>query len=171
VSDERFDAATAEILQKRALRLRRPLSDGEEEAVHWFAEFPVGDLIHALPLSSLCGAVPLKSVTPVPLSAPHVLGILRFGGQIISAMSLSALLGGRGWKVDPAVLLVVDPGFGQPIALDCEQIPRAVALPPSAISVPSGNAWTEIATPDGRLLRVIDLKVLLNRRGEARRGR
>jgi purine-binding chemotaxis protein CheW len=169
VSQE-LDALTHEILTRRADRLGKPQTETEEEAVQWFAEFPVGDMLHALPLKQLRGAVPLKSVTPVPLSAPHVVGILRFGGQVISALSLSALLGGRGWRVDPAVLIVVDPGFGLPIALDCEQIPRAVALPPSIVPAPTGAAWYEVAAPGGRVLRLIDLKMLLNRRAEARRA-
>lgn len=170
MSQADLDALTAEILARRADRLGKPHADVEEEAVEWFAEFPVGDMMHALPLLQLRGAVPLKSVTPVPLSAPHVVGILRFNGQVISALSLSSLLGGRGWRVDPAVLIVVDPGFGQPIALDCEQIPRAVALPPSIIPRSTGAPWYEVAAPGGRVLRLIDLKVLLNRRAEARRA-
>ena len=82
---------------------------------------PSGRLDDALPLESLRAAVPLRMVTPVPLSPPHVIGILRFQGQILTAMSLSSLLGGRGWREDPAVLLVVDPGMGgRLLALDCQ---------------------------------------------------
>ncbi len=83
-----------ELLERRAARLRDKPRAAEEESVLWAAEFPVGEDSYALPLESLRAAVPLKMVTPVPLSPPHVIGILRFQGQILTAMSLSSLLGG-----------------------------------------------------------------------------
>src|SRR5207244_1724402 len=101
-----------ELLDRRAARLREKPRETEEESVLWAAEFPVGEDSYALPLDTLRAAVPLKMVTPVPLSPPHVIGILRFQGQILTAMSLSSLLGGRGWREAPAVLLGVDPGLG-----------------------------------------------------------
>src|SRR2546423_7874892 len=118
-----------DLLERRAARLREKPRATEEESVLWAAEFPVGEDSYALPLESLRAAVPLKMVTPVPLSPPHVIGILRFQGQIITALSLASLLGGRGWREDPAVLLVVDSGFGRLVALDCERIPKPVGLP------------------------------------------
>ena len=89
----------------------------------------MGEDNYAIPLDLLRAAVPLRMVTPVPLSPPHVIGILRFQGQIVTALSLASLLGGRGWREDPAVLLVVDPGFGRLVAVDCERIPKPVGLP------------------------------------------
>src|SRR5262249_57706996 len=114
---------------------------GEEgEATFWVAEFPVGDERYAVPLQRLRGSVPLRLVTPVPLSPPHVVGILRFQGQVIAALSLAALLGGRGWRQDPAVLLVVEGPSGDLLALDCEQVPQPLAAPPrSAGEGPEGH--------------------------------
>ena len=77
-----------------------------------------------MPLESLRAALPLRLVTPVPLSQPHVIGVLRYQGQVLAALSLASLLGGHGWRQDPAVLLVVDRGDGELCALDCEAIPR-----------------------------------------------
>ncbi|TMA19216.1 MAG: chemotaxis protein CheW, partial [Deltaproteobacteria bacterium] len=118
-----------ELLVRRAERVRHKASEVDEENVLWVAEFPIGEETYALPLQTLRAAVPLKMVTAVPLSPPHVIGILRFQGQIVTALSLASLLGGRGWREDPAVLLVVDPGFGRLIALDCERIPKPTGLP------------------------------------------
>src|SRR5687767_10137255 len=112
------------LLEERAKRLR-DLEQTEvvrEEAVHWVAEFPLGEERYALPLESLRAALPLRMVTPVPLSAPHVIGVLRFQGQVLAALSLASLLGGHGWRQDPAVLLVVDRGDGELCAVDCEAI-------------------------------------------------
>src|SRR5207253_4441534 len=156
-----------ELLERRAARLREKPRESEEESVLWAAEFPVGEDSYALPLDTLRAAVPLKMVTPVPLSPPHVIGILRFQGQILTAMSLSSLLGGRGWREDPAVLLVVDPGFGRLVALDCERIPKPSGLPHAQVAearARSTGAISEITLPGMRQVNLLDLLRLMDRR-------
>ena len=160
------------LLERRAERLREKPRDGaDEEAVLWAAEFPVGEDSYALPLDALRAAVPLRMVTSVPLSPPHVIGILRFQGQILTAMSLSSLLGGRG---DPAVLLVVDPGLGgRLVALDCERIPKPVSIPLALVEQArsrSSEAVIEVTLPGLKQLNLIDLKRLLDRRVQETRG-
>ena len=153
-----------ELLERRAARLRDKPRSSEEESVLWVAEFPVGEDSYALPLDSLRAAVPLKMVTPVPLSPPHVIGILRFQGQILTAMSLSSLLGGRGWREDPAVLLVVDPGFGRLVALDCERIPKPSGLPHAQVAearARSSGPTCEITLPGLRQVHLVDLRKLI----------
>jgi chemotaxis signal transduction protein len=156
------------LLERRAERLREKPPDAREETILWAAEFPVGDDSYALPLDALRGAVPLKMVTAVPLSPPHVVGILRFQGQVITAMSLSSLLGGRGWREDPAVLLVVDPGLGgRLVALDCERIPKPVQLPFTAVEEAISRAdvaVAEVSLPGPRQVNLIDLRKLMDRR-------
>src|SRR5438270_13876869 len=156
-----------DLLERRAARLREKPRATEEESVLWAAEFPVGEDSYALPLESLRAAVPLKMVTSVPLSPPHVIGILRFQGQIITALSLASLLGGRGWREDPAVLLVVDPGFGKLVALDCERIPKPVGLPHKLVEearARSTGAISEITLPGMRQVNLLDLLRLMDRR-------
>ncbi len=131
------------------------------------AEFPVGEETYALPLETLRAAVPLRMVTPVPLSPPHVIGILRFQGQIVAALSLASLLGGRGWREDPAVLLVVDPGFGRLVALDCERIPKPTGLPHAQVEearARSTGAVCEITLAGTRQVNLLDLGRLMDRR-------
>ncbi len=106
-------------------------------------------------------------VTPVPLSPPHVIGILRFQGQIVTALSLASLLGGRGWREDPAVLLVVDPGFGRLVALDCERIPKPSGLPQAQVAearARSSGATCEITLAGTRQVNLLDLLRLMDRR-------
>lgn len=124
-----------DLLEERAKRLRGlDQSDvSREEAVLLVAEFPLGEERYALPLEALRAALPLRMVTPVPLSAPHVIGVLRFQGQVLAALSLASLLGGHGWRQDPAVLLVVDRGDGELCAVDCEAIPRPIGVPMGAV--------------------------------------
>ncbi len=163
------DGSTAEreLLERRAQRVRDRPQSAEEESVLWVAEFPVGEDSYAIPLDMLRAAVPLRMVTPVPLSPPHVIGILRFQGQILSALSLASILGGRGWREDPAVLLVVDPGFGRLVALDCERIPKPGGIPHALVEearARTDGAVIELTLPGLRQVHLLDLRRLMDRR-------
>ena len=156
-----------DLLLRRAERVRQKPSEIDEENVLWVAEFPIGEETYALPLDILRAAVPLKMVSAVPLSPPHVIGILRFQGQIVTALSLASLLGGRGWREDPAVLLVVDPGFGRLIALDCERIPKPTGVPHALVEEARARTTgpvCEITLPGMRQVNLLDLLRLMDRR-------
>jgi chemotaxis signal transduction protein len=165
-----LDGVSAEVealLQQRAERVRHKPAESDDESLLWVAEFPVGEETYALPLETLRAAVPLKMVTAVPLSPPHVIGILRFQGQIVTALSLASLLGGRGWREDPAVLLVVDPGLGRLVALDCERIPKPSGLPHAQVEearARSTGPVCEITLAGTRQVSLLDLLRLMDRR-------
>lgn len=163
--DSEIAPETREVLEARAQRVARASTESEEveESLFWVAEFTLGEHRYAIPLSTLRAALPLRMVTPIPLSAPHVIGILRFQGEILAALSMGSLLATRGWQRDPAVLLVVDPGDGRLTALDCEEIPKAAALPAVQIDQARkrGGPVQEVITPDQRVLFLIDLPELL----------
>lgn len=165
------------ILERRAARLRSRLDNVEEETAQlWVAEFPIGEDRFAIPLDTLRACLPLRLVTPVPLSAPHVIGVVRFQGQILSALSLSAMLDGKGWRQDPSVLLIVDKGNGHLVAVDCEQIPRLVGLPVHLVErvrAKSAESVLEIPLKGQKQIHLIDLTLLFERRangGERRAG-
>jgi chemotaxis signal transduction protein len=170
---EELTAEQRELLERRAQRLREKPRSTDQESVLWAAEFPIGEESYALPLDALRAAVPLRMVTPVPLCPPHVIGILRFQGQILTAMSLSSLLGGRGWREDPAVLLVVDPGLGgRLLALDCERIPKPVPLPHALVEearARSAGAVAEVTLPGMHQVNLLDLGRLMDRRAAEKR--
>lgn len=173
-ASEPFAPELNELLERRAERLRKRPEGSDEDALLWVAEFRVGEETYAVPLDMLRAAVPLKMVTPVPLSPPHVVGILRFQGQIITAHSLASLLGGRGWREDPAVLLVVDPGWGRLMALDCEQIPKPTGIPHTVVEearARSAGAVLELTLAGMRQLHLIDLRRLFDRRQAAEKRR
>jgi chemotaxis signal transduction protein len=137
------------------------------------AQFELGGRRYALPLECLRATLPLRAVTFVPLSEAHVLGILRFQGQIISALSLAALLGNPGWRVDPTVLVVVDLGWGTPLALDCEQVPKVVAVSKEGLARAQRQGvgvLTPLLLSEGQPVQLIDPRQLLDRRAEARRA-
>src|SRR6185312_2526100 len=101
-------AEVISLLERRAQAVNRSVEGLEEEAVIWVAEFPVGDETFAFPLGSLRAAMPLQRVTPVPLSSPEVIGVVRFQGEALTVLSLASLLGIRGWREDPMVLIIVE---------------------------------------------------------------
>lgn len=170
---ERFqtehDEATPEmraVLEARAERLRQLEVTESTEAVTWIAEFQVGDVPYAVELERLRACLPLKMVTPVPLAPPHVIGLLLFQGQVITALSLATILGIRGWREDPAVLLVIEVEKGRFLAVDSEQIPRPRTLPSVLIDearARSSGALLELTTPELRRINLIVANQLLGR--------
>jgi purine-binding chemotaxis protein CheW len=174
-SPAELPAEVAELLRVRAERLRAAAAQEDEGTEVWMAEFPVGADRFALPLETLRAVLPVSAVTPVPLSPPHVVGVLRFDGHIISVLSLASLLRSPGWRQDPTVVVVVDPGWGRLAALDCEAIPRAVpmsaAVIESARAASADGSVVEIVTSgEKQRLNVIDLRRLLELRREERRA-
>lgn len=159
-----------ELLRRRAERLRKGQTAAENEAVLPVAEFRIGEDAYAIPLRDFRAVAPLRLVTPVPLAEGALIGVLRFQGRIIKALSLASLLGARGWRVDPRVLLVVAGPGGEPVALDSEQIPKPSAVALAALDrarAATDAAVLEITTPDKRLLHLIDVERLLR---ESERG-
>jgi purine-binding chemotaxis protein CheW len=153
-----------ELLERRAARVREKQAENEDESLLPVAEFPVGEETWAIPLDTLRAAVPLRNVTPVPLSPPHVIGILRFQGQVLTALSLASLVGGRGWREDPAVLLVIDVGQGHLVAVDCERIPKPSGIPHALVSEARARASgpvVEIVLPGLRQIHLADLRRLV----------
>lgn len=174
IDDAPETAEELALLTTRAQRLRRRgAGEAAEEAVVWLAELSLGDERFAFPLEAMRAVVPLKRLTPVPMAAAHVIGILRFQGQVISALSLPALLGGRAWRADPSVLLVVEGAGGSPVALDCEGVPRPLAIASHAWE----QAMRERRGPVGEIIvagapvGLIHLPTLLTNSAEPRHGR
>jgi len=133
VSDEAQLSREAALLTARAERLRQRKEAEDEDEGIWAAEFSLGNERYALPLDRLQGCQPLKGVSPVPLARQGVVGITRWEGKVVAVFSLSTLLGLKGWRRDPAVLLFVSTARSV-VGLDCEEIPRSVLLPFQALA-------------------------------------
>ncbi len=163
--------AETKLLRTRAAELARDRAEvaPEDEGLP-AAVFTVGEDVYAISLEHLRAAIPLATVTPIPLAPPHVIGIVRFRGQAVTVLSFAALFGVGGWRVDPAVLVVLEGPGGRLIAIDCEHIPRAAALPRAAIAMARGGRGErgartgpvlELAHPAlGRVLLLDDLGAL-----------
>jgi chemotaxis signal transduction protein len=175
----RFEApatdAEATLFRARAAELARGVAVlvPEEEGLS-AALFSVGEDSYAIPLEHLRAAIPLTTVTAIPLAPSHIIGIVRFRGQAVTVLSFAAIFGVGGWRVDPAVLVVLEGPSGRLIAIDCEQIPRAATLPRAAIAV-ARSAHTgpliELALPElGRVMLLDDLEPLFGARGRRADG-
>jgi chemotaxis signal transduction protein len=175
-ADKNGETLTDEVralLDARTERLRARLEKKAEEATLLVAEFRVGAENFAIPLHDFRAGVPLKLVTPVPLSSPDVIGIVRYQGRVITALSLAALLGVQGWRMDPTVLLIVEPTPGHLIGLDCEQIPKLSTLYVAAVEkarARSRGAILEVFTPGVDPVSLLDLKALLASRRASNHG-
>jgi chemotaxis signal transduction protein len=157
-----LDQKSLELLLERAERVRTGKKEEAAEDGGWVAEFTTGGQAYALPLEQLLSCIPLKGVTPVPLSKRGVIGILRFHGSVIRVLSLASLLGSRGWRRDPSVLLIVNSGQEE-LAVDCEEIPRVSQLPMSALQGLGDGAAEGVLeiNAGGRLLLLLNLAALL----------
>lgn len=138
----------------------------DADDIRAIARFPIGALVVAIELRSLRAAIPLRTVTPVPLAPPSVIGILRYDGVTLTALSLASLLSLGGLRRDPAVLLVVELAGGRLVAFDAEEIPRVDMLRESAIRAavhhPDACLW-EVSTDSMQILRLLDLEAVVRR--------
>jgi chemotaxis signal transduction protein len=163
---EPVDASTSEILRRRAERLRAPPVEESDVAVESFAAFSIDSERFALPLASLKAIIELTLVTPVPLVPAHVIGIVRYQGEIVTALSLAALLRDRSWSADTRFLLIVEPEPGRVVGLDCGEIPLAMTLPRQVVASArerDDGAVREVMTPEHQLIGILDVPRLLER--------
>ena len=162
---DQVDEATKVVLLARAERLRdRPKEEDPE--IFWAAEFPLGGEAYAFPLESLVACLPLRLVTQVPLSDSRLTGIVRFQRKLLGVMSLSGMLGSKGWRRDPTVLLVLKVGGERMTAVDCEEIPRSSSLPIQAVQQARQAAGEEsvvtVPRPGREPLHLIDVPRLFS---------
>src|SRR5262249_2523706 len=151
----------------RRERLRQPLPSEEEKQEIQVAEFSVGRDRHAIRLDQLRGALPLSLVTPVPLAPTEVVGIVSFRGELLTVYSFAALLGIRGWRTDPSVLLIIETDSGGRLAVDCEEAPRPNAIAQSRIRRQrdlESQPIADVLAIDGRPIRFItDIAAVISR--------
>jgi len=155
------------LLARRAERLRAAAHTEAEDAPFWVARFALGKVEFAIELGLLRGIVPIRAVSPLALAPPDVVGAVRFQGEIVAVLSLAALLAEPAWGRDTAFVLVVERGAGRLCGIDCEQTPRPASLPSSLVQTARAAARgpsAEFALPDRTLLRLPDLRQLLDQR-------
>jgi purine-binding chemotaxis protein CheW len=101
----------------------------------------VGPDLFAVRLSALSGVAPAGRLTPLPSSAPHLIGLAGVAGELVPVFALAGLLG-RAQTQRPRWLLLC--GKEAPLALAVAELTGRVRLSPSCLK--------EGASPEGMTL-------------------
>lgn len=160
-----IEMAEREILDARARRLAQLRASEDFQSVLPVGEFLVGGDAYALPLEGLRAVLPLRGGSFIPLVSSHVLGVLRFQGRLVCAMSLLAPLGAKGWRRECSVLLVVERDDARWAAIDFEQVPRIAELPLADIEqarARSKGPVLDVTLRGRRQVGLIDLSALIS---------
>lgn len=160
--------STALLLKRRAERLRSLGKGSHDEATLAVAEFAVGTRRFALPLQRLVVALPLRSVTSVPLAPSHLIGIYRYQGEMVPVMSLPPLLGEVSSLSDSTTLLLVDVG-GRIVGFDVERMPSPGELSIAEVDEArrnSARAVVDVGPMDRRVALIDVVKLLVSRHGD-----
>jgi len=163
-----------EILARRAARfaVKREARDVDDGLP--VAELVLADSRVAVPLADLRGVMALRDVRPVPMGPPHVIGLVRYEGALITAFSLAGLVGVRGWRRDPTVLLIITLDTNRVCAIDSETIPKPGVLQIEAVQRArdhaSDTARAEVLRADGSSVTLLDVGALVARTTLAARG-
>lgn len=111
----------------------------------------------------------IEHITPVPNAIPAVEGVVLARGQVIPALSLRVRFGFEKIPYDLRARLLVVSSEGRIIGLIVDtarefvRIPAAsIEPPPEAITGLSGKYLEGIATIDGRMILVLDLKEVID---------
>jgi purine-binding chemotaxis protein CheW len=111
------------------------------EALEEFLCVRVGAERFAVRLSALAGVAAAGRFTPLPSSAPHLIGLAGLRGQVVPVFELAGLLG-RPRAQSPRWLLLC--GGEAPLALAVAELSGRVRLSPSCLK--------EGASPEGMTL-------------------
>lgn len=78
-----------------------------------FTTFRLAGHLFGVPVGEVQEAVPTRSITPVPLAPPEVLGLMNLRGRILTAIDLRRRLGlPAGAAGEPTMTMVLTPSRG-----------------------------------------------------------
>jgi purine-binding chemotaxis protein CheW len=111
----------------------------------------------------------IEHITPVPNAMPAVEGVVLARGQVIPALSLRVRFGFEKIPYDLRARLVIVSSGGRTIGLIVDTAREFVRIhasaiepPPEAITSLSGKYLEGIATVDGRMILVLNLKEVID---------
>ena len=68
----------------------------EESVSEQLCGFTVGETFYAIPVLEVQEVIKPQKLTPIPLSGPHIKGLINLRGQIVTSISLRQLFGIEG---------------------------------------------------------------------------
>jgi len=111
----------------------------------------------------------VERITPVPNAPPYVDGVVFTRGQVVPAVNLRARFGFQRVPYDLKTRLVVLAAEGRTVGVIVDSAREFITLPKASIQPPpeavtglSGKYLDGIATVDGRMLLVLDVREILD---------
>lgn len=132
-----------------------------------YCTFVLDDHLFGVPVSSVQEVLRAQAVTPVPLSAPEVSGLINLRGQIVTSVELRQRLGlpPRGAE-DPSVNIVVTTSDGGRVSLVVDEIgdvlepsPEDFETPPDTVPATIRPLVDGVCKLDHRLMLVLDTEL------------
>ena len=133
--------------------------------------FALSEESYAFPLDRVREVVKPAPITPVPSLPEHILGVMNLRGEILPVLDPKRLLGLGAGAPSPEGRIIVVRGPGMAVGFLAESVEDAievkVSLEAPLATLPEGQAQylQGQVTHEGRLVGVLDVEVLLGRRG------
>jgi purine-binding chemotaxis protein CheW len=123
---------------------------------------------YAVPLPSIQEVEQVPAITPVPFSAPWVLGVINLRGTVLTLVDLPALLGMGVWQVSRNARILVIRG-DEPVAVAVDGLQGMRRMPVAALTEIEGAIEGRVADyllgvyrDEHELIGVLDLPRLLD---------
>lgn len=134
-----------------------------------FCTFLLDEHMFGVPVSSVQEVLRAQAVTPVPLSAAEVSGLINLRGQIVTSVELRRRLGLPPRQADmPSVNIVVTTADGSAVSLVVDEIgdvlepPReAFEAPPETVPAAIRPLVDGVCKLDDRLMLVLDTELAI----------
>ena len=132
-----------------------------------YCTFVLAEHLFGVPVSSVQEVLRAQTLTPVPLSAPEVSGLINLRGQIVTSVELREWLGLPPRRPDaPSVNIVVTSPDGSPVSLVVDEIGDVLEpaqerfeAPPETVPPAVRPLVDRVCKLDDRLMLVLDTEL------------
>jgi len=132
--------------------------------------FMVGGQMCGVPVLQVSDVLKTPHITPTPLSAPAVSGVMNLRGRVVTAISLHRCLGRDSETPGASAMSIVVEEHGEMISLLVESVGDVLEVDlhrREPVPVTLDDAWRGMVTSvyklDGHLLVILDVRLLLER--------
>jgi purine-binding chemotaxis protein CheW len=164
MKDLRDDPAIWRILEERARTLAREETTADIELSEELVTFRLGEGGYSIPARFVREVQPLSGWTPLPSTAPCVVGLVNVRGRLLAALDIRPLLDVAPTAPRNDAFLLVVSASGMEVALLADHVVEVrrgdESLAP-ALSTSTGRGLAWVRGVDGHLDLLLDLPLLL----------